>query len=174
MEHPNLGGKKMLTGIIKEAFRETADLFILHHIKNPKKVYPAMARQFTRIGNWEMDPDNEEGNAHKAADSYFLAIHYAEKTGNPQLIQQTKEKTFIFQGYNPLRSKDHFIREIAFEREQRKKIDELTKKAEAYQEKSEYTEAAHTYVQASKIAESINDQKLANQLKNTLKNKKWD
>lgn len=133
----------------------------------PGRSLKATTRVYTRLAEWEMDPENDQGNAWRAADDMFMAKISAKATGNQELIAQTEEKAkeITFGGYKPLNSKNPSIRIIAWHEYCRKEIKNLCRDADELAKLGQYSQASKFIEEAAKAAEKIEDYKLAKNLR---------
>ncbi|MBI4447704.1 hypothetical protein HY643_01875 [Candidatus Woesearchaeota archaeon] len=82
---------------LNEIISVEIDELTITYSNDPKAVYSAEARRLLREGDKELKLNNDD-SIEKAAHSYFLAIHYAEKTGDQEFAEKIREKTPIQKG----------------------------------------------------------------------------
>lgn len=130
-------------------------------------VMRATAREYLKQAEWELDPNSDNGNVWKAADCFFMARYCAKEGKKPSLIAKVDKKARegTFQGYNPSKSRDMAVREIAWIEINNAKIDSFEKLAKEKFKEGNYSEAGNLLSDAANIAKKIGNHAYAEELR---------
>lgn len=131
------------------------------------------AKKFYERAKWELDDLNEKGgDVRLASDLHWLAIYTAEKSGNQGLITKLKEEAFFCNGYDPLKSKMHQVRGIAYNKKKREEALMLEEMAEDRMKLGveEAVKLAIDYHRSAlEVARSLEDPKVLEEIKTRFK-----
>lgn len=142
----------------------------------------AYSRILTRQGDKYLNDEWDEYhmNIREISDFYWLAVHYAEKAGNQDFIEEIKAKRGIWHGYDPAKSENPLVQEIVAEQNYEKKLESFLKvnderiaaivaEGDEFFKNQQWGDAGIIYRKAADIAEyQLHDPKKAEELRNRI------